>query len=120
MGPACARGDVKDGFGTCYTGSQKSHFVQAGIAATLELPLEKVHVKWLTGPGSYGRNDADDCAMNAAVIAKAVGNPVRLQYMHDQGTGWDPKGPPSIPNAKVALEEPCKIIAYEFTTQPFS
>ena len=47
------------------------------------------------GPGSYGRNDADDCAMDAAVLAKAVGKPVRLQYMRDQGTGWDPKGPAS-------------------------
>ena len=30
---------------------------------------------WVVGPGSYGRNDADDCAMDAAVLAKAVGKP---------------------------------------------
>src|ERR1700730_1761344 len=93
MGPACALVEVKDGFATCFTGSQKSNFVPAGVAATLELLLEKVHVKWMTGPGSYGRNDADDCAADAAVLAKAVGKPVRLQYMRDQGTGWGPKGP---------------------------
>ena len=28
--------------------------------ATLGVPLDKVHVIWATGPGSYGRNDADD------------------------------------------------------------
>ena len=55
---------------------------------------------WMTGPGSYGRNDADDCAADCAVLAKAVGKPVRLQYMRDQGTGWDPKGPASIHTAR--------------------
>jgi nicotinate dehydrogenase subunit B len=120
MGPACSLVEIKDGFVTCYTGSQKSHFVQEGLAAFLGVPLEKVHVKWQTGPGSYGRNDADDCAMDAAVIAKAVGKPVRLQYMRDQGTGWDPKGPASIHTAKVGLDASGKIIAYEFTSKGFS
>ena len=120
MGPACALVEIKDGFVTCYTGSQKSHFVQQGLSLTLGVPLEKVHVKWMTGPGSYGRNDADDCAMDAAVIAKAVGKPVRLQYMREQGTGWDPKGPASIHTAKVGLDAAGKIIAYEFTSKGFS
>src|SRR6516225_3923992 len=120
MGPACALVEFKDGFATCYTGSQKSHFVQAGIAATLELPLEKVHVIWATGPGSYGRNDADDCAMDAAVLSKAVGKPVRLQYMREQGTGWDPKGPASIHKARMAFDAAGNITAYDFVSKGFS
>ena len=120
MGPACAFVEIKDGFVTCYSGTQKSHFVQAGLAATLDVPLDKVHVKWMAGPGSYGRNDADDCAMDAAVIAKAVGRPVRLQYMREQGTGWDPKGPASIHRARIALDAAGKIVAYEFTSKGFS
>jgi nicotinate dehydrogenase subunit B len=120
MGPACALVEVKDGFATCYTGSQKSHFVQSGLAATLDLPLEKVHVIWATGPGSYGRNDADDCAMDAAVLSKAVGKPVRLQYMREQGTGWDPKGPASTHKARMAFDAAGNITAYEFTSKGFS
>jgi CO/xanthine dehydrogenase Mo-binding subunit len=120
MGPACALVEVKDGFATCFTGSQKSHFVQAGIAATLDLPLEKVHVKWMTGPGSYGRNDADDCAMDAAVLSKTVGRPVRLQYMREQGTGWDPKGPASIHKARMAFDAAGNITAYDFVSKGFS
>jgi nicotinate dehydrogenase subunit B len=120
MGPACALVEIKDGSVTCWSGTQKSHFVQAGIAAILEMPLEKVRVIWATGPGSYGRNDADDCAMDAAVLAKAVGRPVRLQGMREQGTGWDPKGPASIHTARVALDAAGKITAYEFTSKGFS
>jgi CO/xanthine dehydrogenase Mo-binding subunit len=120
MGPACALVEIKDGQATCWSGSQKSHFVQEGIATMLGLPLDKVRVIWLTGPGSYGRNDADDCAADAAVLAKAVGKPVRLQYMRDQGTGWDPKGPASTHKARVALDAAGKVTAYEFSSKAFS
>ena len=96
MGPACAVVEINGDKVNCWSGTQKSHFVQIGLASQLGVPLENVHVRWTTGPGSYGRNDADDCAADCAVLAKAVGKPVRLQYMRDQGTGWDPKGPASI------------------------
>jgi CO/xanthine dehydrogenase Mo-binding subunit len=120
MGPACALVDVKDGHATCYTGSQKSHFVQQGLAATINLPLENVHVVWVPGPGSYGRNDADDCAADAAVLSKAVGKPVRLQGMREQGTGWDPKGPASVHKARMAFDAAGNITAYEFASKGFS
>ena len=120
MGPACAVVEIKDGHATCWSGSQKPHFVRDGIARTLEMPMEKVDCIWVVGPGSYGRNDADDCAMDAAVLAKAVGRPVRLQYMREQGTGWDPKGPASIHRARAAIDASGKIVAYEFLSKGFS
>ena len=120
MGPACALVEIKDGNVTCWSGTQKSHFVQQGLAATLGVPVDKVRVIWTLGPGSYGRNDADDAAMDAAVLAKAVGKPVRLQYMRDQGTGWDPKGPASTHHARAALDASGKVIAYEFFSKGFS
>jgi CO/xanthine dehydrogenase Mo-binding subunit len=120
MGPACALVEIKDGKVRCWTGSQKSHFVQIGLAAQLGVPLENVHVIWQTGPGSYGRNDADDCAADAAALAKAVGKPVRLQYTREQGTGWDPKGPASIHRARAAIDAQGNVIAYEFHSKGFS
>jgi CO/xanthine dehydrogenase Mo-binding subunit len=120
MGPACALVEIKDGNVTCWSGTQKSHFVQQGLSLTLGVPVDKVHVIFKVGPGSYGRNDADDVAMDAAVLAKAVGKPVRLQYMRDQGTGWDPKGPASIHKARAALDASGKVIAYEFLSKGFS
>jgi nicotinate dehydrogenase subunit B len=120
MGPACALVEIKDGQVTCWSGTQKSHFVQNGIAATLGMPVDKVRVIWKTGPGSYGRNDADDCAMDAAVLAKAVGRPVRLQYMREQGTGWDPKGPASVHRVRAALDAAGNVTAYEFMSKAFS
>ena len=120
MGPACAMVEIKDGNATCWTGSQKPHFVHDGVRRTLGLPPDKVHAIWVVGPGSYGRNDADDAAMDAAVLAKATGRPVRVQYMRDQGTGWDPKGPASIHRARAAIDASGNVIAYEFISKGFS
>jgi nicotinate dehydrogenase subunit B len=120
MGPACALVEIKDGSVTCWTGSQKPHFVQNGIAATLGIPVGKVRSIWVVGPGSYGRSDADDAAMDAAVLAKAVGRPVRVQYTREQATGWDPKGPASIHRARAAIDASGQVVAYEFTSKGFS
>jgi nicotinate dehydrogenase subunit B len=120
MGPGCSLVEIKDGHVTCWSGSQKSHFVRSGIAAILQVPEDSVHVIWTPGPGSYGRNDADDAAMDAAVLAKAVGKPVRVQYMRDQGTGWDPKGPASVHQVRAALDAAGNVIAYDFLSKAFS
>jgi nicotinate dehydrogenase subunit B len=120
MGPACAMVEIKDGQVTCWTGSQKPHFVQDGIAATLGVPAETVRSIWVVGPGSYGRSDADDAAMDAALLAKATGRPVRVQYTREQGTAWDPKGPASIHRARAAIDASGKVIGYEFVSKGFS
>jgi CO/xanthine dehydrogenase Mo-binding subunit len=120
MGPACALVEIKDGKVTCWSGTQKSHYQRAGIAATLGVPEDTVRVIWVPGPGSYGRNDADDAAMDAAVLAKATGQPVRVQYMRDQGTGWDPKGPASIHKVRAAIDASGHVTAYEFVSKAFS
>src|SRR4029077_17149098 len=84
------------------------------------VPVEKVRTIWVFGPGSYGRSDADDAAMDAAVLAKATGRPVRVQYTREQGTGWDPKGPASIHRARAAIDASGNVIAYEFNSKGFS
>ena len=119
MGPACAVVEIKNDQVTLWTGSQKPHFTRDGVAGILGLPPEKVRAIWVPGPGSYGRNDAGDAAMDAALLAKAVGKPVRLQYMRDQATGWDPKAPASTHRARAAIDAAGKVIAYEFTSKAF-
>ncbi len=120
MGPACALIEIKDGKVDCWSGSQKTHFVQLGLAAQLGVPLANVHVRWIPGPGCYGRNDADDCAADCAVLAQAVGKPVRLQYSRNEGTGWDPKGPASVHKARAAIDAQGNVTAYEFMSKGFS
>ena len=121
MGPACAVVEIgQDGNVTVWSGTQKSHFVQQGVANTLGIPASKVRTIWTMGPGSYGRNDADDAAADAAVLAKATGRPVRVQGSRAQGTGWDPKGPASIHKARAAIDASGHMVAYDFSSKGFS
>ena len=105
MGPACAVVDAREDGATLWTGSQKPHFARDGVARALGLPQDKVHGIWVPGPGSYGRNDAGDAGIDAALLSKAVGRPVRVQGMRYEGHGWDPKGPASIHRARAALDK---------------
>jgi len=45
---------------------------------------------------------------------------VRLQYMREQGTGWDPKGPASVHRVRAALDASGNVTAYEFNSKAFS
>jgi len=120
MGPACALADVRSDGVTVWTGSQKPHFVQTGVARLLGISPEKVHAIWVTGPGSYGRNDAGDAALDAALLSKLTGRPVRVQGMRNDGIAWDPKGPASVHRGRAALDASGKVIAYEFISKGFS
>jgi CO/xanthine dehydrogenase Mo-binding subunit len=120
MGPACAVADVRPDGVTVWSGSQKPHFVQLGVARLLDIPPEKVHVIWVTGPGSYGRNDAGDAALDAAMLSKLSGRPVRVQGMRNDGIAWDPKGPACVHRARAALDASGKVIGYEFISKGFS
>ncbi len=121
MGPACAVADVRaDGKVTVWTGTQKPHFAARGVAGCLGIPAENVHAVWVTGPGSYGRNDAGDVTMDAAVMSQLAGKPVRVQYMRYEGTGWDPKGPASIHKARAALDADGNLLAIDFNSKGFS
>jgi nicotinate dehydrogenase subunit B len=120
MGPACALAEVKDDTATVYTGSAKPHYTAQGVAHTLGLKPENVRAIWVRGPGVYGRNDADDAAAAAAVLAKATGRPVRFQGMREDGTGWDPKSPAGVHSARAAFDKDGNVLAYEFLAKGFS
>jgi CO/xanthine dehydrogenase Mo-binding subunit len=120
MGPACAVADVKADEATVWTGSQKPHFTRDGVAKLVGLPPERVRGIWVMGPGSYGRNDAGDAALDAAYLSKLTGRPVRVQGMRQDGTAWDPKGPACLHRARAALDVAGKVIGYEFVVKGFS
>jgi len=120
MGPACAIVDAKSDHATLWTGTQKPHYARDGVAKLLGLPPEKVQGIWIIGPGSYGRNDAGDAALDAAMVSKLTGRPVRVQGMRHDATAWDPKAPASVHRARAALDASGKVVGYEFVSRGFS
>jgi nicotinate dehydrogenase subunit B len=120
MGPACAIADMNSPEPRMWSGSQKPHYVRSGTARICGMPVEKVRTTWVMGPGSYGRNDAGDAALDAALLSKLTGRTVRVQYMRHDATGWDPKGPAGVFRGRAGLDTSGKVIAYEFHGKGFS
>src|SRR5260221_7564477 len=81
MGPSCAVADVKNHQVTLYTRTQGSFETRYAVAELLGLPENNVRVLWHEASGSYGRLGADDAAEDAALLSRAVGKPVRVQWM---------------------------------------
>ena len=120
MGPASGLVDARPDEVKLWSGSQKPHYGRDGVAKLLNLPQDKAVCISMTGPGSYGRNDSGDVVMDAAVLSRAVGKPVRVQSMRHEGTGWDPKAPASVHTSRVALDADNKITGWYFESKVFS
>jgi len=112
MGPSCAVADVRDGKATIWSASQATHKFRETCAKMLDLPASAVRVIYLDGSGCYGMNGHDDAAADAALISRAIGKPVRVQWSRQDEHGWDPKGPPQLLALEGALDADGKIAAW--------
>src|ERR1700750_2701241 len=49
----------------------------------------------------------------AALLARAVGSPVRVQWMRADEHGWDPKGCPTLLDLRAGLDEQHNVTAWQ-------
>ncbi len=112
IGPSCSVAEFKDGALTCWSASQGTHALRKQLAAMLSMPEEQVRCVYIDGSGCYGRNGHEDAAGDAALLSRAVGRPVRVQWMREDEHGWDPKGPPTLIDLVAALDAKGNLIAW--------
>lgn len=113
LGPSCAVAEFKDGKLTCWSASQMTHNLRKQLAAMMKLAPEDVRVIYLEGSGCYGRNGHEDATADAALLARAVGRPVRVQWMRAEEHGWDPKGPPTLIDLQAGIDAQGNLVAWK-------
>ena len=113
IGPSCGVADVRDGRATVWSSSQNVHGFQATCARLLGFERERVRVIYRDGAGSYGPNGADDAAAEAALLSKALGKPVRVQWSRQEEHGLDPKGPAQLLELRAAIDPEGQVAAWE-------
>jgi nicotinate dehydrogenase subunit B len=113
MGPSCAVAEFKNGKLTSWSASQATHDLRKQLAEMLGLSADDVHCLYLEGSGCYGRNGHEDAAADAALLAKAVGRPVRVQWSRADEHGWDPKGPPTLLDLRASMDASGNVTAWE-------
>ncbi len=113
IGPSCGVADVRADRATVWSSSQNTHGFQATCARLLGLERDRVRVIYLDGSGSYGPNGEDDAVAEAALLSKATGRPVRVQWSREEEHGLDPKGPAQLLELRAAIDGDGQIAAWE-------
>jgi nicotinate dehydrogenase subunit B len=114
LGPAHAMADPSNDQLTIYSNDMKSYGLRDGVAELLKIPRDRVRVVWMEGPQAYGRTAADDAGFEAAFLAKELGRPVRVQWMRNEETAWDTKGPAFVVKTRGGLDAQGNLVAFEY------
>jgi CO/xanthine dehydrogenase Mo-binding subunit len=105
MAPSCAVACWDGGQVTVWSHSQGIFPLRRAIAAGLGLAEAAVTVHHVEGAGAYGHNGADDAALDAVLLARAVpGRPVRVQWSREDELSWSPFGPAMLVRLSAGLD----------------
>ncbi|MGB6455300.1 MAG: molybdopterin cofactor-binding domain-containing protein [Streptosporangiaceae bacterium] len=113
MAPSCAVARWDHGSLTVWCHSQGIFALRAAIATGLGLEAGQVTVHHCEGAGVYGQNGADDAAMDAVLLARAVsGRPVRVQWTREDDMCWAPAGPAMLTRLSAGLDATGRIMTW--------
>src|SRR5215470_11759404 len=105
MAPSCAIARWDGPRVTVWSHSQGVFALRGAIAAGLGLAAGQVTVNHVEGAGAYGHNGADDAALDAVLLARAVpGHPVRVLWSREDEMGWAPVGPAMLARLSAGLD----------------
>jgi CO/xanthine dehydrogenase Mo-binding subunit len=110
---AHAIADPSNGQMTIYSNDMKTYGMRRGVATFLGMAKDRVRVVYMQGPQGFGRTAAEDAACEAAWIAQQLGRPVRMQWMRDEETAWDTKGPAFLVKMRAGLDTAGRLVAYD-------
>lgn len=114
MGPSCAIADVKAGEATIWSPTQGVYPLRQAAARLLGWQNAQVHVIYKEGSGCYGLNGADTASLDAVVMSKHVGAPVRVQWDRATEHVWEHMGTPMIMKVRGGLDAQGNLIAWDY------
>ena len=114
IGPFVAVADVRgDASVTVWTHSAHSQGLRARLAGMLNVPIEKVVVRWLEHAGQFGRTTlgGDGAEADAVILSQLTGKPVRVQWTLQEDLAWSSVSPGWVSNAAAALDADGQLTA---------
>jgi nicotinate dehydrogenase subunit B len=113
VAPSCAIARWDGGSVTVWSHSQGIFSLRAAIAAGLGLAAGQVTVHYVEGAGVYGQNGADDVAMDAVLLARAVPGPaVRVQWTREDEMCWSSLGSAMLARLSASLDADGRIVSW--------
>jgi nicotinate dehydrogenase subunit B len=113
VAPSCAIARWDGDSVTVWCHSQGIFLLRAAIAAGLGLAAGQVTVHYVEGAGVYGQNGADDVAMDAVLLARAVpGRAVRVLWTREDEMCWAPLGSAMLARLSAGLDAGGRIVTW--------
>lgn len=113
IGPSCAVADVRDDGVTVHAAAQGVYQLRSGLANLLGVDSGAVEVVHHEGSGCYGHNGADDVAADAALLSRAVGAPVRVQWSRRDEFVWARKGPAMLMDRRLGVDAGGRVVSWQ-------
>ncbi|WP_417034930.1 molybdopterin cofactor-binding domain-containing protein [Comamonas kerstersii] len=112
IGPSCAVAAFEGGKLTVWSGTQNPHMLRTDLNRLIELGEGNIEIVRMEAAGCYGRNCADDVCADAALLAMAVGAPVRVQLTRAQEHQWEPKGTGQVIQVTGSVDDQGHLAGY--------
>jgi nicotinate dehydrogenase subunit B len=113
VAPSCAIARWDGNSVTVWCHSQGIFLLRDAITAGLGLQAGQVTVHYVEGAGVYGQNGADDVAMDAVLLARAVpGRAVRVLWTREDEMCWPPMGSAMLARLSASLDAEGRIATW--------
>jgi len=113
LAPSCAVARWRDGKLNVWSHTQGIFNLRADLAITFGIAPGDIVVEHREGAGCYGHNAADDVALDAALLARAVpGRGVRVSWSREDELTWSPFGAAMAVDVAVDLDESGEVVAW--------
>jgi CO/xanthine dehydrogenase Mo-binding subunit/aerobic-type carbon monoxide dehydrogenase small subunit (CoxS/CutS family) len=113
VAPSCAIARWDGESVTVWCHSQGIFLLRGAIAAGLGLAAGQVTVQYVEGAGVFGQNGADDVAMDAVLLARAVpGRAVRVEWTREDEMCWSPLGSAMLARVSADLDTGGRIVTW--------
>jgi isoquinoline 1-oxidoreductase len=112
--PRAAVAEWKDDKLTVWTGTQRPFGVRSELAEAFHIPEEKVRVIVPDTGSGYGGKHTGECAIEAARLARASGNPVKLVWTREEEFQWAYFRPAGVIEVTSGVKNDGMVTAWEF------
>ncbi|MBO0872963.1 MAG: xanthine dehydrogenase family protein molybdopterin-binding subunit [Pseudonocardia sp.] len=113
MAPSCAVALATGDEVRVWSNTQGPYLLRRALASALGLHEDRVTVHHVEGAGCYGHNGADDVALDAALLARAVPDrPVKVMWSRRDELGWAPFGPAAVVRLSADLDTASEVLSW--------
>ena len=121
LGPSAALAIWDDHKLTVWSHTQAAFILRGALAQALRMDEARIRVIHVEGAGCYGHNGADDVALDAALVARAMpGKLISLKWSRQDEHAWEPYGSAMQMQLQASLSADGAIRAWNYDVYSYA